>query len=124
MEGKENIVKLKGYLTLPYSIVIELAEYGDLSNYLRSSQSQKITLPEKYKIGEDLAKAIDVLHSFKPKIVHRDIKSLNILVFTINPLTVKLTDFETACFISTFSNEKSVVDNPVWSAPEFILGTR
>jgi serine/threonine-protein kinase CTR1 len=124
LKGKENIVKLKAYLTLPYCIVMEFAEFGDLSNYLRSPKSKDMSLLEKYKIGEDLANALNVLHSFKPKIVHRDIKSLNILVFSVNPITVKLSDFETACFVTTFSNQKSAIDNPVWSAPEFILGTR
>ena len=124
MKGKENIAEIKGITIEPASIVLEYAEYGDLNQFLRSELSKNLTLMKKYKTGEDLACALNVLHSFEPKIVHRDLKSLNILVTCLDPFTVKLIDFETACFVSGYCDEFSDIDNPFWMAPELILGKR
>ena len=124
LKGKPNIIEIHGYTLHPHSIVLEFAEFGDLSQFLKSKHSEKMTLLEKYKIGEDLANALNVLHTFNPKIVHRDLKSLNILVTHLDPLTVKLSDFETACFVPHFETGKSIIENPVWMAPELILGNR
>ena len=105
-------------------MVMEFAEYGDLSKFLQSKKGAELTMNDKCKIIEDLSGALAILHRFAPKIIHRDLKSLNILVTSIDPLSVKLSDFETACFMHEFTSGRSVIDNPIWMAPELILGTR
>ena len=124
LKDEPGIIDIKGFTLEPNSIVLEYAEYGDLSKYLKN-QKTELTLSEKTTIGEQIALAINSLHSFQPKIAHRDLKSLNVLVTSLNPLVVKVSDFETACFIPNFFvSGKSVIDNPIWMAPELILGTK
>ena len=124
LKDKKNIIDIIGFTLNPHSIVLEFAEMGDLNQYLQSETSKNITFEDKCKIGEDIASSIQVLHSFEPKIVHRDIKSLNVLVTKLDPLTVKLSDFETACFLPSHAIGKGVIDNPIWMAPELVTGIR
>ena len=124
MKGKSNIIDIKGYTLHPHSLVMEYAEHGDLSKFLLSEKSENMKLMEKYKIVSDISSALEVLHQFEPKIIHRDLKSLNVLITSVNPLVCKLGDFETACFVNEFASGRSIIDNPIWMAPELILGTR
>ena len=114
LKDKENIIDVIGFTLAPYSITLEFAPYGDLNSFLKSEHSKDITLKDKCTIGANIASALRVLHSFQPKIIHRDVKSLNILVCSINPICVKLSDFETSCFCPIFVSGQSPIDNPKW----------
>lgn len=65
-------------------LILELAINGDLYTLLHEDNNKKKTLDlsQRLSIAKDIAKGLWYLHSFDPncKIVHRDIKSQNILV--------------------------------------------
>ena len=73
--------------------VIEYCERGDLNFYLQSRQS-RLTDEELLSFMIDCAEGLHYLHSYKPPIIHRDIKAENVLVQTEqDSVTLKLTDF-------------------------------
>lgn len=71
-----------------YIYALEYAPYGDLAGNVKAGG-----LPEDYckKIAKQLTSALEFLHS--KKLVHRDIKLENILVFEPNMDKIKLCDF-------------------------------
>ena len=60
-------------------VVMELMKNGSLYDLL-IEEKQKLTLPLLIRLALDIAKGIDDLHSCNPKIIHRDLKSANIMV--------------------------------------------
>ena len=76
------------------------------------------------RIASDIAHAINALHSRPIPILHRDIKSANVLVVDLDPETpcvVKLCDLGLACVYSGYDS-RGKNDNPRWTAPEVIQG--
>ncbi|KAK6634156.1 hypothetical protein RUM43_001772 [Polyplax serrata] len=71
-----------------YTYALEFAPYGDLAGFVKAGG-----LPENdcKKITRQITSALEFLHS--KKLVHRDIKLENILVFDQNMEKVKLSDF-------------------------------
>ncbi|GFZ05049.1 protein kinase superfamily protein [Actinidia rufa] len=80
-----NIVTLHGYYTAPhYNLLIyELMPNGSLAGLLhdRSMAKKVLDWPSRYKIAVGVARGISYLHhDCIPRIIHRDIKSSNILL--------------------------------------------
>lgn len=129
-----NIVRLVGMATEPEHImVLEFMDGGTLCSYLHESdKSAQLTISEKCELALGVAKGIFYLHSMDPPIIHRDLKSPNVLLtfFQSNPdgtrvpLKVpipKIADFGLAMpLYFSPSAHKQVVDNPEWLAPEAI----
>ncbi|CAH0482773.1 unnamed protein product [Peronospora belbahrii] len=75
---------------------------------------------DKVKIALDIAHGLTYLHSMEPSILHRDLKSRNVLL--TSQLNAKLTDFGV-------SRERSdgmmtnAVGTSLWMAPEVMLGS-
>ncbi len=69
-----------GMCSDPLCLVLELADNGDLYHQLHGEDSdKKLSAQQKLSIAQDVARGISILHSY-PKLIHRDIKSQNILV--------------------------------------------
>lgn len=102
-------------------IVMEFAKRGSLS-VLLYDKGVKLKVPEQVKIARDVASGLQYLHSLVPKVVHRDIKSMNVLLDTNG--TAKLTDFG----LSRVKTETLTATNSVgtiqWAAPEQLTGQR
>jgi len=124
MSGLEhpNLVNLIGVCLDPLCIVTEFMAYGDLYNFLQDT-SRDLDLALRLKIAIDIASGMLFLHSAKPPIIHRDLKSPNVLMAAISvnaPVVAKVADFGLSGAMQTVSIKS--VANPIWLAPEIMIG--
>jgi serine/threonine protein kinase len=114
-----NIVQFVGASNVKdnLAILIEYAPFGSLSSVLSKS---KLSYLMKLTILLETAKALQFLHL--NRVIHRDIKPQNILVFSLEPKSsvhIKLTDFGTSRFISdTTMTVTKNVGTTLYMAPE------
>jgi serine/threonine protein kinase len=104
-----------------------LMEYCDRGSLRDVMDFRRVTLSEDQIsiVIFDLLMALQVLHSPKHRIIHRDIKCANILVGADGRL--KLTDFGVSRQFdesTAVAQTRSVVGTPYWMAPEVIMGQR
>ena len=67
----------------PQGSVLIMTEYcfgGSLFSLLHEKQSIKLTFKQRYRMALDIAKGMNFLHIQEPPILHRDLKSLNLLL--------------------------------------------
>jgi serine/threonine protein kinase len=104
-------------------LVMELCDGGNVKSLL--SKGIKLTINQRLKIILDSAAGLFHLHS--KNVIHRDIKSLNILL--VNPvedetskIVCKLTDYGLSKVIDSTKSQatKSSVGTDYWMAPEVI----
>ncbi|KAJ4834286.1 copper transport protein ctr1 [Turnera subulata] len=117
-----NIVLFMGAVTQPpnLSIVTEYLSRGSLYRLLHKSGARE-ALDERRRLGMayDVAKGMNYLHKRNPPIVHRDLKSPNLLVD--KKYTVKVCDFGLSRLkANTFLSSKSAAGTPEWMAPEVL----
>ncbi|XP_074587555.1 serine/threonine-protein kinase EDR1-like [Curcuma longa] len=115
-----NVVLFMGAVTRPPNlcIVSEFLPRGSLYRILHRPNCQ-IDEKRRIKMALDVAKGMNCLHSSVPTIVHRDLKSRNLLVN--ENWTVKVCDFGLSRLKhSTFLSSKSTAGTPEWMAPEVL----
>lgn len=117
-----NIVLFMGAVTEPpnLSIVTEYLSRGSLYKLLHRSGAKEV-LDERRRLNMafDVAKGMNYLHRRSPPIVHRDLKSPNLLVD--KKYTVKVCDFGLSRLkANTFLSSKSLAGTPEWMAPEVL----
>ncbi|CAD6251393.1 unnamed protein product [Miscanthus lutarioriparius] len=115
-----NVVLFLGYVTQPpnLSILTEYLPRGSLYRLLHRPNSQ-IDEVRRLKMALDVAKGMNYLHSSHPTIVHRDLKSPNLLVD--KNWVVKVSDFGMSRLKHhTFLSSKSTAGTPEWMAPEVL----
>jgi serine/threonine protein kinase len=61
-------------------MVMELCERGSLHDVLIKNTELKLNWENCLDFSRDIAEGISVLHTHDPPIIHRDLKSLNLLV--------------------------------------------
>ena len=66
--------------TSPYFLVTEFCENGNLFQFLHGKDAPDLEDVERLNLALEIAQGINYLHSFNPPILHRDLKSLNILL--------------------------------------------
>lgn len=101
--------------------LFEYMEGGDLRRYLESPKTPRHWTTEKLQLAVDVVEALVYVHSFSPPLVHRDLKSRNVLLS--KDLRAKLSDFGVARFGSTTNTMTTGVGTGRWLAPEVIAGS-
>eukprot|EP01092_Planopodium_desertum_P013001 TRINITY_DN6173_c0_g2_i3.p1 TRINITY_DN6173_c0_g2~~TRINITY_DN6173_c0_g2_i3.p1 ORF type:complete len:346 (-),score=25.79 TRINITY_DN6173_c0_g2_i3:111-1061(-) len=103
-------------------MVFEFCHKGALYDVLNST-TETIDWKRMLSICQGMGKAVNTLHNWKPTIVHRDLKSLNLLVdenFTIKVCDFGLSRFATgAANLSTLGKLRGTY---AYSAPEVYFG--
>ncbi|KAG0012720.1 hypothetical protein BGZ81_001427 [Podila clonocystis] len=114
----ENIVRFIGVCTnvRHLCIVTELCENGDLYDYMR--KNRKPSFGQLIMYMHDIALATSYMHSRRPSIIHRDMKSMNVLISSDG--RAKINDFGLAR-IRPRANASlhTQCGTPNWQAPEF-----
>ncbi len=98
-------------------IVMELVEGGDLLSLLKNA-AEPLEWTERARMAKELASAVAFLHG--RGVLHRDIKSENILVD--EERRVKLCDFGFARAVETRARASTVLGTPYYAAPEVLTG--
>ncbi|GFR85335.1 mitogen-activated protein kinase kinase kinase [Elysia marginata] len=111
-----NIISFKGVCTQApcYCIIMEYCPYGQLYEVLRDGKEIPPTLVLDW--AKQIASGMNYLHSFK--IIHRDLKSPNVLVASND--VVKISDFGTSREWNEKSTKMSFAGTVAWMAPEVI----
>ncbi|XP_039962811.1 mitogen-activated protein kinase kinase kinase 13-B isoform X1 [Bactrocera tryoni] len=115
----QNIIKFKGVCTQPpvFCIIMEFCPYGPLQNILKDQRNKKVMLPSRLvSWSKQIAHGMQYLHSHK--IIHRDLKSPNILIG--HQEIVKISDFGTSKEWNEKSTKMSFAGTVAWMAPEVI----
>ena len=125
----DYVVRLRGIcLEAPhYCVVMEYLPDGDLYGLLHPkseslSLSKGLSLPQRYRLAADVA--IGLYHLHEKGILHRDLKSLNILLQERGgALRAKLSDFGLSILKRSLWHGEGVVGSLPWLAPEIVMGT-
>ena len=115
-----NILLYMGACTIgpQYFVVTEFCDNGNLFEFLHMMRDTKLTYNDARRIALEIAYGMNYLHGFKPPILHRDLKSMNVLLD--RNCTVKLADFgNTRTFQTQMTKQKGTFQ---WMAPEVIKG--
>ncbi len=121
-----NIIQLFGICMPPdpYCMVMEYKPSGSLYDLLKSKTN--LSWDARIQLGLDIGSALLYLHN--NNIVHRDLKSLNILVATLdNKLRASLTDFGLSVVKQEITTATKIEHNQstgtlLWMAPEIVDG--
>lgn len=111
-----NIVKFRGVCSISpsYCLVMEFCPYGQLYDAIRSGKEITPTLLVNW--ARQIAEGMSYLHIHK--IIHRDLKSPNVLISQNE--TLKITDFGTWKPLAEKSAKMTFTGTVAWMAPEVI----
>ncbi|XP_077128240.1 mitogen-activated protein kinase kinase kinase 13 [Ranitomeya variabilis] len=111
-----NIIAFKGVCTQApcYCLIMEYCAHGQLYEVLRAGRKVTPRLLVDWSSG--IASGMNYLHLHK--IIHRDLKSPNVLVTHTD--AVKISDFGTSKELSDKSTKMSFAGTVAWMAPEVI----
>ncbi|XP_060208476.1 serine/threonine-protein kinase EDR1 [Lycium barbarum] len=115
-----NVVLFMGAVTRPpnLSILTEFLPRGSLYRLLHRANIQ-IDEKKRMRMALDVAKGMNYLHTSNPMIVHRDLKTPNLLVD--KNWVVKVCDFGMSRLKHhTFLSSKSTAGTAEWMAPEVL----
>ncbi|KAI0069430.1 kinase-like protein [Panus rudis PR-1116 ss-1] len=101
-----------------YYIAMELAEHGTLSNYLQGHHIDEGTCAG---LSWQIVDALRYLHGSTVRIIHRDVKPENVLITSMNPTILKLTDFGLSKTITAKRYQTREVGTTEYMAPEVLL---
>ncbi|KAG3066909.1 hypothetical protein PI125_g23768 [Phytophthora idaei] len=114
-------------------LIMEFMELGDLQYVLQYQNGGKVQVStgnnsidefswasHKAKIARDISCGLQYLHSLKPIVVHRDLKSKNVLIG--DNYEAKLSDFGVSRTRRGDETMTSGVGTAYWTAPEVLAG--
>ena len=125
-----NLVLFMGAVFTPQlAIVTEFCAGDTLFRLLHQDKQIKLSWKQKIKMCRDVAHGMTYLHESEPPILHRDLKSLNLLLTekVTGPgdgLIVKITDFGVSKFLddSVSMMNTGQMGTCHWMAPEVLAG--
>ena len=117
----ENVVFMVGHVASPPDLCI-LTEFCTNGSIFDLIHRKRMRLHPSFiaKIGVDVAKGMHYLHTLDPPVIHRDLKSLNVLLTA--DYTAKVCDFGLSKVVAKHRLHTSGVGTPQWSAPEVMSG--
>ena len=113
-----NVVAFVGAVTEQPNlcVVLEFMEAGSLHELIHKRKTV-LQLPRLLQLATDVASGCHYLHRLKPAIIHRDVKSSNILLTATG--AAKIADFGLSRFFQQDIAEMTgQVGTPGWTAPE------
>ncbi|KPJ67907.1 MAG: hypothetical protein AMJ43_02915 [Coxiella sp. DG_40] len=118
-----HVVNFYGYYQDPthYSIVMEYVSGGSLDKVLYDTRQAFPWYPTRWDIAHDIASAVSFLHS--NRIIHRDLKSQNVLVYRQDDrMRAKVADVGIAKIMKDEEMDTITkgMGTPLWMAPEVI----
>jgi serine/threonine protein kinase len=122
-----NLVLLMGIcLERELSIVTEYCGGDTVFNLLHEKRLVPLSWTQKMKIARDVAQGMAYLHSCNPPIIHRDLKSLNLLLMqpvqnSNDLIHVKITDFGVSRAWQPGIDMTGQMGTCHWMAPEVLL---
>mmetsp|Transcript_14684 Transcript_14684/g.37674 ORF Transcript_14684/g.37674 Transcript_14684/m.37674 type:complete len:297 (+) Transcript_14684:80-970(+) len=129
----EHLVKFIGMTSLqrPCRIVTEFCSGGCCFELLHNCEDIELEWSQQGKMCLDVALAMDYLHQFNPMVIHRDLKSLNLLL--ARPVlsggdipVVKVSDFGLSRMRSQAAADggkmTALAGTHHWMAPEVFIG--
>jgi hypothetical protein len=117
-----NIVQFLGVTVFPAALVTEFCSRGSLTSVLMAANTNpelaaQLTWPRRISLAADCVRGMLYLHTRTPPIVHRDLKSANLLV--TSSWTCKVSDFNLSKIMEDSTRSTSLqAMNPRWLAPE------
>jgi len=116
-----NVVLLIGACTNPPNLcmVTEFLNGGSLFDAVHK-RKQQFPIQTILKMAHQAACGLNYLHLSTPPIIHRDFKSMNLLLDT--DCNAKICDFGLSCVKPTGEVMNTVVGSPFWMAPEVWTG--
>lgn len=107
------------------AIVTEFCEGESLFKLLHERKDVMLSWQQKLKMSIDVAHGMNYLHEITPPIIHRDLKSLNLLLHKpvygpSDPILVKITDFGVSKILDDPSHMTGQMGTCHWMAPEVI----
>jgi hypothetical protein len=115
-----SVVQFKGVTwttALDFQVLFEYMQGGDLRTYLDRHPPSPWT-PQKLEIALAIAEGLAYTHSFNQPLVHRDLKSRNILLTESHQ--AKISDFGVARFQSDNGTMTTGIGTTHWLAPEVL----
>ncbi|GMF14785.1 unnamed protein product [Phytophthora lilii] len=103
------------------AMVMEFFSKGNLQDYLHKNADLLSWARDKIHMAVGIAQALEYLHGHTPSIIHRDLKSNNILLTDM--LEPKLIDFGVSRGTIDLTMTAGV-GTPYWTAPEILEGKR
>ncbi|KAF0685919.1 Aste57867_22236 [Aphanomyces stellatus] len=116
------------------AVLSEFMAHGDVTDLLKAERKKHAKdrvfkwhktsafATSKTAVGADVADALTFLHSFEPTIIHRDLKSKNVLMSA--NWEAKLSDFGISRVTSQDDTMTSNIGTVAWIAPEVLTGGR
>ena len=104
-------------------LVLEFVKGGDLYSLIHNRTDIFFTVHHILTIADGIATGINYLHYEAPeRVIHRDLKSLNILITNFEKFTPKICDFGGSRFLPNTKTMHTQVGTYPWMAPEAIEG--
>jgi len=104
-----------------FCIITEFIAPGNLQVVLKKKAEYPIDWVQSVQMATDAASGIAYLHSFQPPVIHRDLKSSNLLVTA--DFRLKVADFGTSRHVIA-TGAMSCCGTPVYMAPEVLRGEK